>query len=90
MLIRRDTRFYPVVVEAVAALIGLPGVGWLLVQQWQLGVAIMFGYIILVGWLLGLIIGSVPIIGFPLTRNVLIAIISAVALYIFLQRKYYR
>ena len=89
MLIRQDARFYPVVVEVVAALIGLPGVGWLLAERWQLGIAILFGYIILVGWLLGLLIGGVPIIGFPLTRNIVAALISSVALYLYLQRRYY-
>ncbi len=89
MLIRRDTRFYAVIVEAALALIGLPGVGWLMAGRWQVGLALMLGYIILIGWLFGLFFPNVPLIGFPLTRNIIAAVVSATALYLYLRRRYY-
>ena len=89
MLIRRDPCFYVVIVETALALIGLPGVGWLLVGRWQVGIALMLGYIILIGWLFGLFFPNAPLIGFPLTRNIIAATISAAALYVYLRRRYY-
>ncbi|PZS03371.1 MAG: hypothetical protein DLM69_03045 [Candidatus Chloroheliales bacterium] len=89
MHIRRDSRFYVVIVEAAFALIGLPGIGWLLADRWQLGLALMLGYIILIGWLFDLFFPNAPLIGFPLTRNILAAFISATVLYLYLQRRYY-
>ncbi len=89
MLIRRDIRFYVVLVEATTALLGLPGVGWMLAGRWLLGLVLLVGYIILVGWLFGLFFPNVLLIGFPLTRNIIAALCSSLALYIYLQRRYY-